>query len=129
MMSTNRPFKAKLKRQQKIKSSRISRKSVLKMLSVMSSPAENSTQEAATDISQDFLTTGRTGRRNALPDILGSHNTTSTADLPSRLEGLSTSDGGESSTSCGSKLQEPSSSNQSLSTPCSSNDRGGTSSS
>lgn len=42
------------------------------------------------DISPDFLTTGRTGRRNALPDILGEHKLTSTADLPDRLQALTT---------------------------------------
>lgn len=42
------------------------------------------------DISPDFLTTGRTGRRNAMPDILGEHKLTSTADLPARLQALTT---------------------------------------
>jgi len=45
------------------------------------------------DISPDFLTTGRTGRRNALPDILGEHKLTSTADLPDRLQALTTNEG------------------------------------
>lgn len=42
------------------------------------------------DISPDFLTTGRTGRRNALPDILGEHKLTTTADLSTRLQALTT---------------------------------------
>ncbi|XP_048514528.1 uncharacterized protein LOC125501782 [Athalia rosae] len=42
------------------------------------------------ETSKKFLSTGRTGRRNALPDILGHHADTDTADLPSRLEGLTT---------------------------------------
>lgn len=40
--------------------------------------------------SKEFLSTGRTGRRNAMPDILGQHADTGTADLPSRLEALTT---------------------------------------
>ncbi|XP_044594956.1 uncharacterized protein LOC123272334 [Cotesia glomerata] len=39
---------------------------------------------------KEFLSTGRTGRRNAMPDILGQHAETGTADLPSRLEALTT---------------------------------------
>lgn len=42
------------------------------------------------ETSKEFLSTGRTGRRNALPDILGHHADTDTADLPSRLEALTT---------------------------------------
>ncbi|XP_050542901.1 cAMP-dependent protein kinase inhibitor beta-like isoform X2 [Daktulosphaira vitifoliae] len=49
------------------------------------------------DISPDFLTTGRTGRRNALPDILGEHKLTSTADLPDRLQALTTNESTSSS--------------------------------
>jgi len=48
------------------------------------------TQLQYVDISPDFLTTGRTGRRNAMPDILGEHKLTSTADLPARLQALTT---------------------------------------
>ncbi|XP_011304461.1 uncharacterized protein [Fopius arisanus] len=40
--------------------------------------------------SKEFLSTGRTGRRNAMPDILGQHADTDTADLPTRLERLTT---------------------------------------
>lgn len=40
----------------------------------------------------DFYNTGRVGRRNALPDILNSHCTTSTADLPDKLSALTTND-------------------------------------
>lgn len=39
----------------------------------------------------EFYNTGRIGRRNALPDILGSHCTTTTADLPTQMGALSTS--------------------------------------
>ncbi|XP_057326254.1 uncharacterized protein LOC130668149 [Microplitis mediator] len=39
---------------------------------------------------KEFLSTGRTGRRNAMPDILGQHAKTGIADLPSRLESLTT---------------------------------------
>lgn len=42
--------------------------------------------------SDEFYNTGRVGRRNALPDILSSHATISTADLPDQLGALTTSD-------------------------------------
>lgn len=48
--------------------------------------------------STDFYSTGRVGRRNALPDILGSHATVSTADLPDQLSALTTSDAPNKST-------------------------------
>lgn len=38
--------------------------------------------------SKEFLSTGRTGRRNALPDILGEHASTTTAGLPEKFESL-----------------------------------------
>lgn len=38
----------------------------------------------------EFLQTGRTGRRNALPDILSNHSLVTTADLPSKMGSLST---------------------------------------
>lgn len=42
----------------------------------------------------EFYSTGRVGRRNALPDILDHHHsTTSTADLPDKLSALSTTGG------------------------------------
>ncbi|XP_051881053.1 cAMP-dependent protein kinase inhibitor beta [Pristis pectinata] len=37
----------------------------------------------------DFVSSGRTGRRNALPDILGSPTGASSADLPQKLSTLS----------------------------------------
>ncbi|XP_043275186.1 uncharacterized protein [Venturia canescens] len=42
------------------------------------------------DGSKEFLSTGRTGRRNAMPDILGHHAETGTADLSTRLGALTT---------------------------------------
>lgn len=42
--------------------------------------------------SDEFFNTGRVGRRNALPDILSSHATISTADLPDQLSALTTTD-------------------------------------
>ncbi|CAH1399673.1 unnamed protein product [Nezara viridula] len=69
------------------------------MLAVMS---ENGNGER--DPVQDFLTTGRAGRRNALPNILSEHAMTTTADLPERLMGLTTKEkkegNEESTTSC-----------------------------
>ena len=40
--------------------------------------------------SQEFLSTGRTGRRNALHDILGEHAETNIADLPDKFDALTT---------------------------------------
>lgn len=51
-----------------------------------------SVMEQAGDPVQEFLTSGRTGRRNALPDILGEHAATTTADLSHCLQKLSTAD-------------------------------------
>ncbi|KAJ8396251.1 hypothetical protein AAFF_G00021180 [Aldrovandia affinis] len=45
----------------------------------------------------DFAATGRTGRRNALPDILGSTAGAGTSDLPDKLAELTVSDDGEQS--------------------------------
>ncbi|XP_063705745.1 cAMP-dependent protein kinase inhibitor beta-like isoform X2 [Culicoides brevitarsis] len=42
------------------------------------------------EIESEFYTTGRIGRRNALPDILAEHCTTSTADLPDNFSALTT---------------------------------------
>ncbi|XP_053986404.1 uncharacterized protein LOC128880394 isoform X2 [Hylaeus volcanicus] len=39
---------------------------------------------------KEFLTTGRTGRRNALPNIMGRHAETGILDLPDRFDELST---------------------------------------
>ncbi|XP_014254766.1 cAMP-dependent protein kinase inhibitor beta-like [Cimex lectularius] len=72
----------------------INRKSVLKMLTVMSESGED-----AKNFVDDFLTSGRTGRRNALPDIMGDHSLTSTADLPEKLTKLTTKDSPQVGTS------------------------------
>lgn len=72
---------------------------VLKMLAVMEQTSsknnENSTAaggDASTSNGQvtDFLSTGRTGRRNALPDILSEHAHVTSSDLPARLQALTT---------------------------------------
>ncbi|KAK9513003.1 hypothetical protein O3M35_001295 [Rhynocoris fuscipes] len=55
------------------------------MLKLMSTSDED-----GSDTVKDFLTTGRVGRRNALPDILSDHALTNTADLPDKLMQLST---------------------------------------
>ncbi|KAK6489105.1 cAMP-dependent protein kinase inhibitor beta [Huso huso] len=44
-----------------------------------------------TDVVTDFEATGRTGRRNALPDILGSPAGVGTSELPHKLAELSMS--------------------------------------
>lgn len=41
----------------------------------------------------DFAASGRAGRRNALPDILGSSAGAATSDLPHKLAELSMSEG------------------------------------
>jgi hypothetical protein len=48
------------------------------------------TGKSPDDIQDEFINTGRIGRRNALPDILDSHCETSTADLPMKLSALTT---------------------------------------
>lgn len=55
--------------------------------------------EPANSHSQEFLTSGRTGRRNALPDILSEHAVVTSSDLPARFQKLSTQDGAGPSTS------------------------------
>lgn len=58
---------------------------------------QQSTQQQSTnadpkmDLQDEFLNTGRIGRRNAMPDILDEHCETSTADLPLKLSALTTS--------------------------------------
>lgn len=47
----------------------------------------------------EFFNTGRVGRRNAMPDILGQHCRTTTADLPDQLSALTTNDGASGSRS------------------------------
>ncbi len=42
------------------------------------------------DVVKDFQSTGRTGRRNALADVLGANKDVSTSDLPLKLEKLTT---------------------------------------
>ncbi|KAJ3633915.1 hypothetical protein MTP99_010833 [Tenebrio molitor] len=46
---------------------------------------------------QDFLQSGRTGRRNALANILGEHAIVTSSDLPSQLEALTTKDKSDNS--------------------------------
>lgn len=55
--------------------------------------------EPNTDLHNDFYNTGRVGRRNAMPDILGQHCRTTTADLPDQLNALSTNDNSGAGTS------------------------------
>ncbi|XP_066533607.1 cAMP-dependent protein kinase inhibitor beta [Hoplias malabaricus] len=43
----------------------------------------------------DFAATGRTGRRNAMPDILGSNAGPGASELPNKLAELSVGDDGE----------------------------------
>uniref|UniRef100_A0A493SSW3 cAMP-dependent protein kinase inhibitor beta n=1 Tax=Anas platyrhynchos platyrhynchos TaxID=8840 RepID=A0A493SSW3_ANAPP len=53
-------------------------------------------ESAMTDVEPlvtDFAASGRSGRRNALPDILGSPAGAGTSDLPHKLAELSVSEG------------------------------------
>ncbi|XP_071440499.1 uncharacterized protein [Hetaerina americana] len=85
--------------------STLSRRAVMKMLAVMESSSRGSCQSGTNDnddLAQDFLTSGRAGRRNALPDILGETATvtvssaspigSAAADLPSQLQKLTFQD-------------------------------------
>nr|CAI5821765.1 unnamed protein product [Callosobruchus analis]CAI5832587.1 unnamed protein product [Callosobruchus analis] len=102
---------ASILKRKRIKS--ITRKKVLKMLAVMetnsqtaagssagavasgacSSSVENCppTPEGVANV-EEFLTSGRTGRRNALPDILGQNAFVTSSDLTTKLQGLTTND-------------------------------------
>lgn len=70
------------------------------MLKVLAAAMENadgtsastSNANATTECGAEFFNTGRVGRRNAMPDILGSHAATSTADLPDQLSALTTTE-------------------------------------
>ncbi|BES96003.1 cAMP-dependent protein kinase inhibitor [Nesidiocoris tenuis] len=77
-------------KRRKLKPKRFTRSSVIKMLTIMSHP-----DESTPDPIKDFLTTGRVGRRNALPDILSEHAHVSTADLPEKMDQLTTGDDDE----------------------------------
>lgn len=55
-------------------------------------PSTSVDGNANVELTNDFFNTGRVGRRNALPDILSSHATISTADLPDQLGALTTTD-------------------------------------
>ncbi|XP_066157887.1 cAMP-dependent protein kinase inhibitor beta-like isoform X2 [Euwallacea fornicatus] len=79
-----------------------SRQAVLKMLAVMEAGSQGAGARPR-DLPppneppiQEFLSSGRTGRRNALPDILGQHAVVTSSDLPSRLQALTTKDQGPS---------------------------------
>lgn len=72
------------------------------MLKILAAAMENVDGESAgpsasnesenTEHGTEFFNTGRVGRRNALPDILGSNATVSTADLPDQLSALTTTE-------------------------------------
>lgn len=57
-----------------------------------SGPSTSADSGGNPESTTEFFNTGRVGRRNALPDILSSHATISTADLPDQLSALTTSD-------------------------------------
>ncbi|XP_030030931.2 uncharacterized protein LOC115447832 [Manduca sexta] len=65
---------------------RVKTRSVLRMMAIMQ-------DRNSEEVPKEFLETGRTGRRNAMPDILHPQGAeVTTADLPSRLQQLVTSD-------------------------------------
>lgn len=51
----------------------------------------SSSSKKMDELQDEFLNTGRIGRRNAMPDILDENRETSTADLPLKLSALTTS--------------------------------------
>jgi hypothetical protein len=59
---------------------------VTKMLAVMTEQSPDSNKDPV----EAFLSSGRTGRRNAMADIRGEHAATSTSSLPECLEKLTT---------------------------------------
>lgn len=87
--------------------------------SAMASGSDDPTKTA--DGQDEFYNTSRVGRRNAMPDILGNHNlTTSAADLPDQLSALTTNDGASgSSTSAAGTSTTASSTNPTASTSAS----------
>lgn len=75
------------------------RRTILKMLAVMERGTQGAGPSSVAGSSspsdppiQEFLSSGRTGRRNALPDILGEHAIVTSSDLPTRMQGLTTKD-------------------------------------
>ncbi|CAH2069043.1 unnamed protein product, partial [Iphiclides podalirius] len=70
----------------RLRAHRMKSRSVLRMMAIMQ-------DRNSEEVPREFLETGRTGRRNAMPDILHPQGAeVSTADLPSRLQQLVTTD-------------------------------------
>ncbi|XP_044752735.1 cAMP-dependent protein kinase inhibitor beta-like [Coccinella septempunctata] len=74
-------------------------KATVKKMMVMMNPSQDQPSSSSDSSANpnihnlnDFLSSGRTGRRNALPDILSDHSLVTSSELPSQLEGLSTKD-------------------------------------
>lgn len=66
---------------------------VMDKASDQDTPRESPCTPDSSAQSEEFLQTGRTGRRNALPDIMNSHAiVTTSSDLPGKLETLTTND-------------------------------------
>ncbi|KAF5307796.1 hypothetical protein FQR65_LT06668 [Abscondita terminalis] len=85
------------------KSKILNKRKVIKMLAVMEAQqiaGPSGTNAVTPDCAgathaEEFLTSGRTGRRNALPDILSEHALVTSSDLPGRLQSLSTNETNE----------------------------------
>ncbi|CAK1600280.1 unnamed protein product [Parnassius mnemosyne] len=70
----------------RLRAHRMKSRSVLRMMAIMQ-------DRNSEEVPREFLETGRTGRRNAMPDILHPQGAeVTTADLPSRLQQLVTTD-------------------------------------
>ncbi|GLV39087.1 hypothetical protein CBL_06138 [Carabus blaptoides fortunei] len=70
---------------------------IRRMLAAMEHQANQATgqSDGSTKSNPDgekFFSSGRTGRRNALPDILGEHARVTSSDLPARLQALTTTE-------------------------------------
>ncbi|KAL3281116.1 hypothetical protein HHI36_004338 [Cryptolaemus montrouzieri] len=76
---------------------KITKRTVKKMIAIMNPPQDQpSTSSDPSPVNpnnvEDFLSTGRTGRRNALPDILSDYSLVTSSELPTQLEALTTKD-------------------------------------
>lgn len=66
-------------------------------MSIENSSGSSTTEDcgAHVKIEEDFLNSGRTGRRNAIPDIYCPQSRVSTAELPTNFARLSCEDSGQ----------------------------------
>ncbi|KAI9559732.1 uncharacterized protein LOC116930254 [Daphnia magna] len=75
-------------------------------MSIENSSGSSTTEDcgAHVKIEEDFLNSGRTGRRNAIPDIYCPQSRVSTAELPTNFARLSCEDSGQPQVSSNANL-------------------------